>query len=379
LSLTDTERQGPQARPALASLVLGGYDRALYKPNGVDFKMRPEPENRDLSVTVRSISVGGKISPLAPLPLSKEPFLASLNTGVSHFWLPIEACHAFEDAFHLRYNATTDLYLLNDTQHSQLQTDNPTVTFNLGSDAVGGPDVAISFPYSSFELKINEEYPLIPRWSRYFPIRRALRPEQFTLGRAFFQEAYIVANYDRRNFSVAQRSFDAAKSDIIAIRDSSVKNGEEMTSVATYGLIAGGCALAGILVLLLAWRCARRSQKADPYDSASSTLGKAELDSTTRTIFELDKSAEVYEMSGKPGRVEAATDIPCAADEEEAGGPFELPANEDIQVPPTTPHDEVISPIDGTVSMGNYTTSTFGQAVSPVTPVDTMHLIREKS
>jgi len=388
--LTDLGRQGTQARQAHANLVLGGYNSALVKPNNVDFQMGAEEGTRDLTVSVRGIGFDTKTG--GRLPLLQNGFTAVIDSAVSHYWLPLEACQAFENAFHLVYNATTGIYLLNETQHTQLQAENAAVSFTLGQDMVGGSEVTFSMPYSSFELRINEEYPLIPKWSRYFPIRRATNPSQYTLGRAFLQETYLTVNYERRNFSVSARNFetDNIKAGVVAIKDPSGKNSGDGTSgAATYGLIAGGCAMAGILMLILIWRCNRRREKR--LESLESQTDKAELDSTTRTIFELDKSNEIFEMTGGPSRVEAINpDLKCEYDVEEQekvdNGPFELAAAEPVVVArtpsilartPSIPEEELISPIDGTISSGTYTVSTYHPTISPITPVERTY--REKT
>jgi Eukaryotic aspartyl protease len=361
--------------------VLGGYNAALVKPNNVDFQMGAEDDARDLTVSVRGIGLESKT--VGSRSLHDQGFSAVIDSGVSHYWLPPAACRAFEEAFKLVYNETVGLYFINEDQHTRLQSENPSVTFTLGNDMSNGPEVTFSLPYASFELRINEEYPLVPGWSRYFPLRKASDPMQYTLGRAFLQETYLTANYERRNFSVSARAFEADKFNIVAIRDPAQKNPDDISGAATYGLIAGGCALAGILILFLAWRCSRRRGVKDNLESQSD---KTELDSSTGTVFELDKANEIFELNGKPSRVEAPNpDFKCEYDvediEADEQGPFELPASEPSAStsapepwgsfsPPPTPDDELISPIEGTISTGAYTVSTYHNTVSPITPID---------
>jgi hypothetical protein len=42
----------------------------------------------------------------------------------------------------------------------------------------------------------------------YFPIRRAANDTHYTLGRAFLQDTYVIADYKRTNFSVHQAVFE---------------------------------------------------------------------------------------------------------------------------------------------------------------------------
>ena len=63
-------------------------------------------------------------------------------------------------------------------------------------------------PYSAFDLTVG--WPIVNSSTRYFPIRRAQNNTQFTLGRTFLQYAYVIADYERSNFSVSQALFPDA-------------------------------------------------------------------------------------------------------------------------------------------------------------------------
>jgi hypothetical protein len=68
----------------------------------------------------------------------------------------------------------------------------------IGSSSI----VDIVLPYSAFDLTVSA--PIVPTATRYFPLRRANNDTQYVIGRTFFQEAYIIADYERKNFSVSQ-------------------------------------------------------------------------------------------------------------------------------------------------------------------------------
>jgi len=51
---------------------------------------------------------------------------------------------------------------------------------------------------------LNTSYPLVNDNLRYFPLKRADNDTQYTLGRVFLQNAYVIANYEFFNFSVHQ-------------------------------------------------------------------------------------------------------------------------------------------------------------------------------
>lgn len=184
---------------AFGSLTFGGYDAARFVQSNVTFPLGPDIL-RDLVVPIRSIT-----SDIASGPLLSSIIYAYIDSLVPHIWLPLEACHAFEKAFGLIYNETAELYFVNDTLSERLLSQNPNVTFTLGPASAGGSTVDILMHYGSFDL--TAEYPIVNNATRYFPLRRAQNDSQYTLGRAFLQDAYVIADYDRSNFSVSQAVF----------------------------------------------------------------------------------------------------------------------------------------------------------------------------
>jgi hypothetical protein len=132
--------------------------------------------------------------------LVSKGFFALIDSTIPYLWLPEDVCDAFEKAFGLTYNSTSELYLVNDTAHSNLVSKNPNITFTIGPDSASGASVDIVFPYAAFDLNIT--YPYVDGNKRYFPLKRATNSTQYTLGRTFLQEAYLIADFERSNFSV---------------------------------------------------------------------------------------------------------------------------------------------------------------------------------
>ena len=184
---------------AFGSLTLGGYDAARFVQNNITFAFGPET-SRDLLVPVQSIT-----SDAASGPLLSTVIYSYIDSLVPHLWLPLGACQAFESAFGLTYNETAELYFVNDTLHDKLVAQNPNVTFTLGPASAGGNTVDIVMQYGSFDLMAD--YPIVNNATRYFTLRQAQNETQYTLGRAFLQDAYVIADYDRSNFSVSQAVF----------------------------------------------------------------------------------------------------------------------------------------------------------------------------
>lgn len=80
------------------------------------------------------------------------------------------------------------MYLVDDDQHDAMIKQDAEVTFQLGTSLSGGDIISITLPYASFDLEAGP--PLVKSQKRYFPLRRAVDESQYTLGRAFLQEAY---------------------------------------------------------------------------------------------------------------------------------------------------------------------------------------------
>lgn len=193
----------------------GGYDKSRLNasasleaiPFGADF-------SRDLVVGIQSITY----DTLGSSPLLSTGIYAFIDSMVTAMYLPLTVCQAFEEAFNLTWNTTAGLYLLSKEQHAVLLAQNPTLTFTIGLQAnTGGQTVDVRLPYAAFDLNIRQPY--VADSTRYFPLQRAQNESQYTLGRVFLQEAYIVADYDRQQFRIGQALFPSteAEQDLVVL------------------------------------------------------------------------------------------------------------------------------------------------------------------
>ena len=183
------------------SLTLGGYDASRFTSSNISVPFAAD-DSRSLTVDVQSITASntlqGGIS-----PLSIGAFFL-IDSSVPDLWLPMSSCQLFEEAFGLTYDPNTDLYLVNDTTHASLLQLNPTISIKLGVSKFDRPSVDINLPYGAFDLQASS--PFHPNATNYFPLRRAANSTQYTLGRTFLQEAHLIVDYERSNFSVIKRS-----------------------------------------------------------------------------------------------------------------------------------------------------------------------------
>ena len=238
-----------------AQLIFGGYDRSRFQPNDLSFTLSADV-TRDIVVGVQSVFYSGTTT----TSLLSEPIYAFIESTDPNIWLPESACLLFEEAFGLTYDNGTKKYLMNSTQFTSLSAADPSVTIRLASSTTGGSTVDINLPFSAFALKA--EYPFVPNATYYFPLKRAANETQYTLGRAFLQEAYLTVDYDRGNFSVSQCTWtQGATSDVSSILSPSYTNspsnstssiGSSSSSKSTIttavaGVVVGVAALAGIL------------------------------------------------------------------------------------------------------------------------------------
>ncbi|KAL9617376.1 MAG: hypothetical protein Q9160_007826 [Pyrenula sp. 1 TL-2023] len=260
------------------SLTLGGYDASRFTETNASFPFAGDV-SRDLVVALQSISVDGLDDSSIAISLLPDPILTFIDAGVPQIWLPRSACEVFEKTFGLTYDPLTSLYLVNSTTHDALLSRNATLTFKLGADTSGPSNVAIQFPYAAFDLQLTSDYPGINETTHYFPIRRAANDTQYTLGRTFLQQAYIVADYERNSFSVNPCIFtDNAKQDLRSIlppdasdansnSSSNTKHTHSSKSLSTgsiAGLSVGLTAfvlLLSILVLTFFFRRRRRQKR----------------------------------------------------------------------------------------------------------------------
>ncbi|KAM0714134.1 hypothetical protein Q7P37_007605 [Cladosporium fusiforme] len=182
---------------AFGSLTLGGYDPSRFVPTDTTFAFYPDVE-RNLLVNLRSVSANatGRSNLLPDGQIGVH-----LDSTAAAVWLPESACKAFEATFHISWNDKVQRYIVNDSHHAHLEQINPIITFNLVNASGGSVD--IDLPYTAFALTAS--FPIAEHGvtTRYFALRCAANDTQYTLGRVFFQEAYLIADYDRGQFTVA--------------------------------------------------------------------------------------------------------------------------------------------------------------------------------
>lgn len=198
--------------------VLGGRNTARYHPHNVSFQL---DANQDPVATIQSMTLEATgIPPWGPGPytLLLQPIKVVIDSTTPFMWLPQVVCAQFENALGLVWDPTTKLYLMtNTTLYNNLVQLNLTWTFTLTNLPGDIARTQITVPYSAFDLTIGLPFVNSTTDVKYFPLKRATSDNQFTLGRAFLQEAYLIVDYERGNFSVSQAVFDSSPDTIVPI------------------------------------------------------------------------------------------------------------------------------------------------------------------
>jgi hypothetical protein len=296
---------------ALGSLILGGYDTSRFQDTNSSYAFFSD-QSRDLTVGLQSITTNISHSDTSLLP--SGVISTFIDSSVAEIYLPLDACQAFEKAFNLTYNSTAGLYLVNDTLHQQLLAANPSVTFTIATAITGGPGFNITYPYASFDLQAQP--PLLSSSSRYFPLQRATNNTQYTLGRTFLQEAYLVVDYERNNFSVHPCVWNAsATPNVVTIPDLSSTtptasivarpgtSNHQLSGGAIAGIVIGAIAGVAAIVGLLLWFFViaprRQKNKAVELEAPSEISTSPKTDGDHTNVPEIGgDGAHAQEMEG---------------------------------------------------------------------------------
>lgn len=289
-------------KSVFGSLILGGYDATRFKANinGFSFTFSTDP-SRLLTVSVASIMGTNTLE--GTISMTSGAHFSVIDSTVPHLWLPRDVCTQFEKAFGLTYDARTDLYLVNDTIHKQLQSKNPTVTIKLANSLDTSTNYTnIQLPYAAFDLQAS--YPFYKNATNYFPIRRAANDSQYVLGRTLLQEAYLIVDYERANFTVAPAVFPdpLPAANVITITSPNSKTASNTSSGLGAGAIAG--IIIGVLLLLslgaagifIFLRKRHAQTKASSHELESKSISASSQD----IIVAPQKSPGLHEACGNP-------------------------------------------------------------------------------
>ncbi|KAF2430896.1 acid protease, partial [Tothia fuscella] len=319
--------------PVFGSLTLGGYDTTRFRRNNLTFSFGAD-FSRDLLVSLQSITY----DTIASSPLLTTSIDMFIDSMVSEIWLPISICEAFAQRFNLTWNTQGQLYLIEEEAHTALLAQNPKFTFRVGQSGGGGSTVDIVLPYAAFDLNLTA--PIVGDTTRYFPLKQARNASQYMLGRTFLQEAYVITDYERRNFSVSQALFPptSISQNIVAISPSG-KEKKDSSGKPSAGLITGIVIAVVVGVALGVWAVIRwkkrtnRQNKRHEMDGRSAVKGEiVKADEDKKMLAEADNNV-VHEADG--GNAFAGNNVVYEAD----GGNAVIPELQAGKVEPHIRHE----------------------------------------
>lgn len=272
---------------AFGSLTFGGYDTSRFNESSNLTLAGGSDPYRPFLLGIESITSGGN-------PLLSEPIITALDSLATQIWLPVSACKAFESAFGLVWNDTYQLYLLDDSQHAALVAKNASVIFTLSTGNGNSSDrLDITLPYAAFDLIASP--PLAGNQTvHYFPLKQAANETQYTLGRTFLQEVYVLADYDHGLITLYKALYpdSSVQSNIVAICPpdstacnlSSQSNSHKISTGPIVGIVIGTIVI--IICVGIGIRIKMRRKKQRPVSTATNSTSfagpgteeKAELD-----------------------------------------------------------------------------------------------------
>ncbi|GIZ45953.1 hypothetical protein CKM354_000909800 [Cercospora kikuchii] len=339
---------GAAYRNAPGSVILGGYDQAAFEPSNITFSTTFAGP-KSLTVRLKSLVVTntpqGTVSPI----IDTSGLNVSIDSTVAQLWLPGTLCDALSDALGLQYDNGTELYFVNATMHDTLLNYAPEFTFIIAASSMINKTTAIVLPYAAFDQQIGQ--PWSTTNTTYFPIRRAANESQLVLGRTFLQEAYLIVDWERENFTLGQSLHrPGVSSDIVTIHP--VSSQKDRSSELTAGAISGIVVSMVLLALLmfgggyfLRHRRRRKQQEEANRTQIAELDGKAGSPGQTSSIGVELMSNNIHEMSSPPALAEKEADF---------GGKLELEGCEGAQLVDTgeiyeLPGHEVGHEMDGVI------------------------------
>ena len=230
--------------------------------------------------------VGNWTSTSQPLVTMNDTIKAVVDSSTPYLWLPTDVCERFAAALNLTWREDLGVYVFTNAEQYNHFLDDKTLSFTFSLSSFDNTDnfgrplnmpgvVNITLPSAAFAQVLRYPFMDVIEFGQsgipYFPLKRST--DNFIIGRAFMQEAYIITKYDYSTFSIHQAKFppDALQSyeleDIARPWDSPFApyNGPTssggLSTSQTVGIILSAFASGSVIGFVL-WCCCRRRRKA---------------------------------------------------------------------------------------------------------------------
>jgi hypothetical protein len=264
------------------SLILGGYDSNKFINNDVGFPFHKD-DQLALTVNLRSITLAYSKGTME----FKVDADTLIDSNRPYIILPTQICNQIARNLQLNWDDTSQHYLISNETHSQLNQLQPVLTFEISPINDTSKLVRIAVPYESLSLRLSYPKIGVHNDSYYFPILRSDDPAQYTLGRAFMQDAYVISDYERKVFQVKQVDWNSPNFSATRISRIDPRGQEEQkpqTNTAAQAGIGIGIAILFFLIIIAMIVRARRKKKSNLNEVKE--FQKPELEDNSKTLKE---------------------------------------------------------------------------------------------
>lgn len=338
-------------RGVAGSLTLGGIDQLRLASNNFWFDLAagyiPSAFLRSMEVSASSMPSNWAANPL-PLMTQTDTAAFTIDSSTPYLWMPESVCDTIARALNLTWNPTIELYVFNSSSSPQMLSNwGLQFTFRLSNDATSANQIGLPVSYAAFNLQLSYPFPgLFTSYNQskvnYFPLRRANSTQQYTIGRAFLQEVYLIVDYERNAFQLSPALFpdsgNTKLADITRPKDSKWPGPGGSTSSAglstgaKVGIVIGIVIIAAVLTIAVWFFCRRRRRSHEPLDdSKSQRTGLLSIFSKRSTHKSSDSASATELQADKRHPAEMITDSSTSRYELSAIAPVEMAAGE---VPP---------------------------------------------
>ena len=319
---TDRANQTGPLGGTPGSLVLGGYDKNKFIDNKVRFPFHDDDEVA-LTVNLRSMTLRYGLSEgfagfRKATKGSMADYPALIDSNRPYMILPPEWCADVANILKLAWDNSTKHYLISDQLHEQLTAENPRLEFTISPRNLSNETVTIILPYTSLGLGLR--YPILnsTAGNYYFPMLPANNTAEYTLGRAFLQDAYIISDYHRKEFQVKQVDWDNpnfSTSNIVPIFAPGEEPSNDLGPAGIGGITAALVLVSAffVLLILLFRRAGHRLQltappasgkeeddgSSEPSSPRSPNTSMSPGDKIDGKVVEID-SRSIHESGGNP-------------------------------------------------------------------------------
>jgi hypothetical protein len=306
------------------ALAYGGYHPNRFIAHDIKFSFGPDDE-LPFRVIVQSLNLlSPKSASNTSISLS-QPFTTMIDSTRPHIYLPELAYNTTLEYFNLTYDSDLKYIPIPNDQHQKLVSLNASLQFELTDSysaqagSLSGRTVTIVVPYKSLALILSFPFTDANEKVRYLAIEKGVdsgSSNNFVLGRAFLQDAYMLANYEAKEpyFKVHAIDWKGASSSqkdtvmLIPPANASSNSSSSLPSNKTTviaGAVSGGLGL--LLAILLCFcivsrkRKQKRKLRETPSPDSPSAIEAKLVEADSGTVHEMPSrlSTERVEMDSK--------------------------------------------------------------------------------